>query len=33
MFVQPGLQYIIQPGGTGHLKNALVLGAQFGIKF
>jgi porin len=33
MFVQPDIQYIIQPGGTSHIKNALVLGAQFGINF
>ena len=32
-FIQPDLQYIIQPGGTSHLGNALVLGAQFGINF
>jgi porin len=32
-FFQPDLQYIIQPGGTSHLGNALVLGAQFGINF
>jgi porin len=33
LFIQPDLQYIIRPGGTGHLKNALVFGAQFGINF
>ena len=32
-FIQPDLQYIIQPGGTAHLNNALVLGAQLGINF
>ena len=32
-FIQPDLQYIIQPGGTRHLDNALVLGAQVGINF
>lgn len=32
-FVQPDLQYIIQPGGTSHVKNALVLGAQLGVNF
>ena len=26
LFIQPDLQYIIQPGGTSHIKNALVLG-------
>jgi porin len=33
VFIQPDLQYIIQPGGTGHLNNALVLGVQLGINF
>jgi porin len=33
VFIQPDLQYIIQPGGTGRLNNALVLGAQLGINF
>ena len=33
LFIQPDLQYIIQPGGTGRLNNALVLGAQLGINF
>lgn len=33
LFIQPDLQYIIQPGGTGQVKNALVLGSQFGINF
>jgi porin len=32
-FIQPDLQYIIQPGGTAHLDNALVFGAQLGINF
>ena len=32
-FIQPDFQYIIRPGGTGHLKNAPVFGAQFGINF
>jgi porin len=32
-FIQPDFQYIIQPGGTAHLNNALVLGAQLGINF
>ena len=31
LFVQPDFQYIIRAGGTGHLKNAPVFGAQFGI--
>jgi porin len=33
VFIQPDLQYIIHPGGTGRLNNALVLGAQLGINF
>ncbi|MBX3380665.1 MAG: carbohydrate porin [Phycisphaeraceae bacterium] len=32
-FVQPDLQYIIRPGGTGQFGNALVLGCQIGINF
>jgi polyphosphate glucokinase len=33
LFVQPDLQYIIQPGGTGQEDNAVVLGVQMGINF
>ena len=33
MFVQPDLQYIIRPGGTGDTKNALVIGSRFGLTF
>src|SRR5262249_10250826 len=33
LFVQPDLQYIVQPGGTGRIDNALVLGCQVGINF
>ena len=33
VFIQPDLQYIIQPGGTSHIENALVLGTQIGINF
>jgi porin len=33
LFIQPDLQYIIQPGGTSRIDNALVLGAQLGINF
>jgi porin len=29
----PTFKYIIQPGGTSHIKNALVLGTQIGINF
>ena len=32
-FIQPDLQYIIRPGGTGQFGNALVLGCQIGINF
>ena len=32
-FLQPDLQYIIRPGGTGRTSNAVVLGAQTGINF
>jgi porin len=33
LFVEPDLQYIIRPGGTGNIPNALVVGAQVGINF
>jgi len=33
VFIQPDMQYIIQPGGTSHAQNALVLGTQIGINF
>jgi porin len=33
LFVQPDLQYVIKPGGTGEIDNALVLGCQIGINF
>jgi MFS family permease len=32
-FVEPDLQYIIRPGGTGQIPDALVVGAQVGINF
>lgn len=32
-YVQPDLQYIIDPGGTGDIPNALVIGAQMGFTF
>jgi carbohydrate-selective porin OprB len=32
-FVEPDLQYIIRPGGTGQIPNALVVGAQVGFNF
>jgi porin len=31
--IQPDVQYIVNPGGTGRIPNALVLGAQIGITF
>ena len=33
MYMQPDMQYIIQPGGTGNIDDALVLGFQFGLTF
>ncbi len=33
VYIQPDLQYIIRPGGTGQIENALVLGCQIGINF
>ena len=33
MFIQPDLQYIIRPGGTGDTENALVVGSRFGLSF
>jgi len=33
MYMQPDLQYIIQPGGTGNIDDALVIGFQFGLVF
>jgi porin len=33
VFVQPDLQYIVRPGGTGQIDNALVLGFQVGVNF
>jgi porin len=32
-FVQPNVQWVINPGGTGNIPNALVLGAQMGVTF
>ena len=32
-FIQPDLQFINRRGGTANFRNALVLGAQFGINF
>jgi porin len=33
LFIQPDIEYIIQPGATGNLSDALVWGSQFGINF
>lgn len=33
MFIEPDVQYIIRPGGTGDIDNALVCGARFGFNF
>lgn len=33
MYMQPDIQYIIQPGGTGNIDDSLVLGFQFGLTF
>jgi porin len=32
-YVQPDIQYIVRPGGTGNIPNAVVLAAQFGLTF
>ncbi len=32
-FFQPDLQWVVNPGGTGNIANALVLGAQMGVTF
>ncbi len=32
-YVQPDVQYIINPGGRGLFGNATVIGAQFGVDF
>ncbi|MDZ4742054.1 MAG: carbohydrate porin [Verrucomicrobiota bacterium] len=33
IYIQPNIQWVINPGGTGHIPNALVLGAQAGVTF
>jgi polyphosphate glucokinase len=33
LFFQPDIQYVINPGGTGNIDNALVLGCQIGANF
>lgn len=32
-YIQPDIQYVIRPNGTGEIDDALVLGAQIGITF
>lgn len=32
-FVQPDLQWVVNPGGTGNIPNAFVLGVQAGVTF
>lgn len=33
LYAQPNVQYIVQPGGTGSIPDALVLGLQIGVSF
>ncbi len=33
LFFQPDVQYVMRPGGTGQLANAVVLGCQLGVNF
>ncbi len=32
-FIQPDIQWVIRPSGTGRIPNALVIGAEMGITF
>jgi porin len=32
-YIQPDIQWVLNPGGTGNIPNALVLGAQMGVTF
>ena len=32
-YIQPDVQWVVNPGGTGNIPNALVLGAQMGVNF
>jgi porin len=32
-YVQPDVQYIVSPGGTGNIPNAFIIGAQLGLTF
>ena len=33
LYAQPNIQYVVQPGGTGSIPNAFVLGLQIGVTF
>jgi len=33
LYAQPDVQWVVNPGGTGNIPNALVLGAQIGVTF
>jgi porin len=33
LYAQPNIQYIVQPGGTGSIPDAFVLGMQIGVTF
>jgi porin len=33
LYVMPSVQYVVRPGGTGTIPNALVIGAEIGITF
>jgi porin len=30
-YIQPDIQYVVQPGGTGEIPDATIIGAQFGV--
>jgi porin len=32
-YIQPDIQYVIDPGGTGDIENAIVIGAEMGVTF
>jgi porin len=32
-YFQPDIQYVIDPGGTGDIPNAVVIGAEMGVTF
>lgn len=32
-YFQPDIQYVVDPGGTGKIRNAVVIGAQMGVTF